>query len=111
VLSTEKLICASEYIVATGDLTILCLFSMCYRKWYKSCDRDEFGWSIVMSGNEIKDQLANETEISYHTMAASCRDTNLRDRIMYANEEFPWGALTEPDWSVSWCCAKQFVPL
>ncbi|KAM0840373.1 hypothetical protein ACQ4PT_059706 [Festuca glaucescens] len=31
-------------------------------------------------------------------MAASNRVTNLRDRLMYANE-FPWGALTEPDWS------------
>lgn len=32
-------------------------------------------------------------------MAASNRDTNLRDHLMYAHKEFPWGALAEPEWS------------
>ncbi|KAM0857454.1 hypothetical protein ACQ4PT_048439 [Festuca glaucescens] len=69
------------------------------KKYYISLDREEFGWSIILTGQDVKSQMEGETEINYHTMAASNRDTNLRDRTMYCNEEYPYGALVEPDWA------------
>lgn len=69
------------------------------KKYYISLDREEFGWSIILTGQDVKSQMEDETEINYHTMAASNRDTNIRDRTMYCNEEYPWGALVEPDWA------------
>ncbi|KAM0920397.1 hypothetical protein ACQ4PT_007545 [Festuca glaucescens] len=70
------------------------------KKYYISLDREEFGWSIILTGQDVKSQMEDEMEINYHTMAASNRDTNLRDRTMYCNEEYPWGALVEPDWAI-----------
>jgi hypothetical protein len=54
--------------------------------------------------------MEDETEITYHTMAASNRDTNLRDRTMYRNVEHPWGALVEPDWAVSYSVFAEWLP-
>jgi hypothetical protein len=72
-------------------------------------DKAEFGWTIILTGKDVKTQMEDETEITYHTMAASNRDSNIRDRTMYRDVEHPWGALVEPDWAVSYhaVCLKK----
>jgi hypothetical protein len=54
-----------------------------------SMDREEFGWSIILTRKDVKSLMAHETQIHYHTIAASNHDTNLPERLMYCNEGHP----------------------